>query len=119
MESALPRGLDKQLSRVQSKSDLSLQSTLQPRTTGTDDVQSNTSTAGGTAELCSESAKRVLKKIDWNLIPLLLFTYSLNFMDKSILSNAAVFGLTKDTVLPFPTISSLVCFKTDTGNNSV
>ncbi|KAJ5370176.1 uncharacterized protein N7496_006268 [Penicillium cataractarum] len=44
-------------------------------------------------------AKRVLRKIDMRLIPLLFFTYMLNFMDKTILSSASVFGLTEDTGL--------------------
>lgn len=43
-------------------------------------------------------ARRVLRKIDMRLVPLLFFTYMLNFMDKTILSSAAVFGLTEDTV---------------------
>ncbi|KAK5996161.1 putative transporter [Cladobotryum mycophilum] len=41
-------------------------------------------------------ARRVLKKIDRIIIPLLFVTYMLNFMDKVILSSAAVFGLRKD-----------------------
>lgn len=43
-------------------------------------------------------AKRVLRKIDMRLVPLLFITYGLNFMDKTILSSAAVFGLRDDTV---------------------
>lgn len=43
-------------------------------------------------------AARVLKKIDRAIIPLLFVTYMLNFMDKIILSSAAVFGLRDDTV---------------------
>lgn len=43
-------------------------------------------------------AKRVLRKIDMRLIPLLFITYGLNFMDKTILSSASVFGLRDDTV---------------------
>lgn len=42
--------------------------------------------------------KRVLRKIDWRLIPLMFITYNLNFMDKTILSSASVFGLREDTV---------------------
>lgn len=56
-------------------------------------------------------AKRVLRKIDMRLIPLLFITYGLNFMDKTILSSAAVFGLRDDTVRgtlisPTPPLSS-------------
>lgn len=43
-------------------------------------------------------AKRVLRKIDRRLVPLLFLTYMLNFMDKTILSSASVFGLSDDTV---------------------
>jgi len=43
-------------------------------------------------------AKRVLRKIDWRLIPLMFLTYNLNFMDKAILSSASVFGLREDNV---------------------
>lgn len=43
-------------------------------------------------------AKRVLRKIDRVIIPLLFITYNLNFMDKTILSSASVFGLREDTV---------------------
>lgn len=45
-----------------------------------------------------EMAKRVLRKIDRRLIPLLFITYMFNFMDKTILSSASVFGLRDDTV---------------------
>lgn len=49
-------------------------------------------------------AQRVLRKIDWRLIPLMFITYNLNFMDKTILSSASVFGLREDTVgTPFTT----------------
>ncbi|KAK6365543.1 hypothetical protein LTS17_011262 [Exophiala oligosperma] len=44
-------------------------------------------------------AKRVLRKIDWRLMPLMFVTYNLNFMDKTILSSASVFGLREDTHL--------------------
>ncbi|GAD91572.1 conserved hypothetical protein [Paecilomyces variotii No. 5] len=47
----------------------------------------------------SEFSIHVLRKIDFRLIPLLFMTYNLNFMDKTILSSAAVFGLEEDTHL--------------------
>lgn len=49
-------------------------------------------------DLDSALAKRVLRKIDMRLIPLLFVTYNLNFMDKTILSSASVFGLKDSTV---------------------
>ncbi|ETN41456.1 uncharacterized protein HMPREF1541_03392 [Cyphellophora europaea CBS 101466] len=42
-------------------------------------------------------AKRVLRKIDRRLMPLLFITYMFNFMDKTILSSASVFHLREDT----------------------
>lgn len=48
----------------------------------------------------NEMAKRVLRKIDYNIIPVLFVTYMFNFMDKTILSSASVFGLREDTVSP-------------------
>src|SRR3954453_563989 len=57
------------------------------------------STAPDGAEQATNAlAKRVLRKIDRRLIPLLFTTYMFNFMDKVILSSAAVFGLRHDTV---------------------
>ncbi|KAG8354592.1 hypothetical protein FVEN_g7386 [Fusarium venenatum] len=47
----------------------------------------------------NEAGKRTLVKIDRTIIPLLFITYMFNFMDKVILSSAAVFGLREDTHL--------------------
>lgn len=44
-------------------------------------------------------AKRVLRKIDFRILAIMFVTYNLNFMDKTILSSAAVFGLKEDTHL--------------------
>ncbi|KAG5923441.1 hypothetical protein E4U61_003342 [Claviceps capensis] len=44
-------------------------------------------------------AGQVLRKIDRAIIPLLFFMYMLSFMDKIILSSAAVFGLRQDNHL--------------------
>ncbi|KAJ4375434.1 hypothetical protein N0V86_006965 [Didymella sp. IMI 355093] len=55
--------------------------------------------ARGIVQHGDDIAKRVLRKIDWRLIPLMFITYNLNFMDKSILSSASVFGLREDTHL--------------------
>lgn len=55
-----------------------------------------------------DTARRVLRKIDRTIIPLLFITYMLNFMDKTILSNAAVFGLPEDNVSHLPTTAKLI-----------
>lgn len=44
-------------------------------------------------------AKRVIRKIDLQILAIMFVTYNLNFMDKTILSSAAVFGLTEDNHL--------------------
>ncbi|KAH7018062.1 allantoate permease [Microdochium trichocladiopsis] len=41
----------------------------------------------------------LVKAIDWHIMPLLFVTYLFNFMDKTILSSAAVFGLREDNSL--------------------
>lgn len=57
-------------------------------------------------------AKRVVRKIDRFIIPVLFVTYMFNFMDRTILSSASVFGLREDTVrLPF--LSCAAHFTTD------
>lgn len=75
------------------------------------------STSGSTLStpentLEDEEANKVLAKIDRAIIPLLFIIYMLNFMDKVILSSAAVFGLREDTVCPSfdlgPTILTLL-----------
>ncbi|KAH8645671.1 major facilitator superfamily domain-containing protein [Xylariales sp. PMI_506] len=45
------------------------------------------------------TARRIMRKIDWRIMPLLFVTYAFNFMDKTILSSAAVFGLKDDNHL--------------------
>lgn len=44
-------------------------------------------------------AARVLRKIDMRILAIMFVTYNLNFMDKTIMSAAAVFGLTEDNHL--------------------
>ncbi|KAH9943992.1 major facilitator superfamily domain-containing protein [Epithele typhae] len=51
------------------------------------------------AFLESPLAKRVVRKIDRRLLPLLFVTYTFTFMDKTILSSAAVLGLRTSTHL--------------------
>ncbi|TQS33825.1 hypothetical protein Golomagni_05818, partial [Golovinomyces magnicellulatus] len=62
-------------------------------------MEATTSAHGGSQPDTAAIAARVLKKIDRAIIPLLFITYMLNFMDKVILSSAAVFGLRDDTYL--------------------
>ncbi|KAH8167638.1 hypothetical protein CIB48_g646 [Xylaria polymorpha] len=46
-----------------------------------------------------DKAHHIISRIDKRIIPLLFATAMVNFMDKTILSSAAVFGLRKDTGL--------------------
>ncbi|KAK0391468.1 hypothetical protein NLU13_0969 [Sarocladium strictum] len=46
-----------------------------------------------------ETNKRLLRKIDLNLMPLMCIVYGLNFLDKTTLSYASVMGLKKDIKL--------------------
>lgn len=55
------------------------------------DVESNIS-------IDADLARKVLRKIDWRLLPIMFITYNFNFIDKTILSSASVFGLKADTV---------------------
>ncbi|KAM5350664.1 hypothetical protein ACJ41O_007169 [Fusarium nematophilum] len=51
---------------------------------------------GEMLELDEATNKRLLRKIDWRLMPVLCFTYALQYYDKAILSQAAIFGLRDD-----------------------
>jgi MFS family permease len=51
---------------------------------------------GEVIELTPEDEKRLLRKIDWNLMPLLCLVYGLNYLDKTTISYASVMGLKKD-----------------------
>lgn len=55
--------------------------------------------SGGRVYVTAEDNKRVLRKIDWVVLPLLLSIYSLQSLDKTSLSYASVFGLLDDTHL--------------------
>jgi hypothetical protein len=46
-----------------------------------------------------EDNARVLRRIDWRILPLILFVYCLQSLDKTTLSYASVFGLIQDTNL--------------------
>ena len=50
-------------------------------------------------------SKRVIRKIDVRILLIMFVTYNFNFMDKTILSSASVFGLTEDNHLVGPQYS--------------
>ncbi|KAE8420570.1 major facilitator superfamily domain-containing protein [Aspergillus pseudocaelatus] len=42
------------------------------------------------------ASRKLVRKIDWKLMPVMCFTYALQYYDKAILSQAAIFGLRED-----------------------
>ncbi|QGI67568.1 hypothetical protein CEK26_011519 [Fusarium fujikuroi] len=57
------------------------------------------SVIGASVELDEETNRKLLRKIDRKLMPVLCFTYALQYYDKAILSQAAIFGLREDLKL--------------------
>lgn len=55
--------------------------------------------SGHAVVVTAEDNKRILRKIDLAILPLLLGVYALQSLDKTALSYASVFGLVKDTHL--------------------
>lgn len=47
-------------------------------------------------ELGPIEAKRILRKVDWRIIPLLQFLYMLTFLDRVNIGNARLWNLEKD-----------------------
>lgn len=46
-----------------------------------------------------QEARQVLRRIDWHILPLLMGTYMLQYLDKSTVNFASVFGLREGTNL--------------------
>ncbi|KAE8393262.1 major facilitator superfamily domain-containing protein [Aspergillus alliaceus] len=51
---------------------------------------------GEAIELDAATNKRLLKIIDWHMMPLMCFVYGMNYLDKTTLSYASVMGLKPD-----------------------
>ncbi|KAL9109039.1 MAG: hypothetical protein Q9227_006279 [Pyrenula ochraceoflavens] len=51
---------------------------------------------GEVIEIDEATNKRLLRRIDWNLIPLMCVVYGMNYLDKTTLSYASIMGLKKD-----------------------
>ncbi|RSM12099.1 hypothetical protein CEP52_002617 [Fusarium oligoseptatum] len=69
---------------------------LGEKPTAVEGDHAGTSLDGDMIELDEATNKRLLRKIDWRLMPVLCFTYALQYYDKAILSQAAIFGLRDD-----------------------
>ncbi|KAF3075238.1 hypothetical protein CFAM422_002521 [Trichoderma lentiforme] len=50
-------------------------------------------------QIDEETERRLLRKIDWNLMPLMCIVYGLNYLDKTTLSYASIMGLKDDLKL--------------------
>ncbi|RJE20965.1 Major Facilitator Superfamily [Aspergillus sclerotialis] len=59
-------------------------------------VESNSLHIEESDSLCIEDEKRVIRKIDLHLLPLLIITYGLEYLDKTTLSYSAIMGLRED-----------------------
>jgi hypothetical protein len=51
------------------------------------------------ANFSDEKRKKVLRKVDWRLMPVLLLLYLATYLDKTNIGNAAIEGLTTDLKL--------------------
>jgi MFS transporter, ACS family, allantoate permease len=51
---------------------------------------------GEVVEVDEATNKRLLRIIDWHLIPLMCLVYGLNYLDKTTLSYASIMGIKKD-----------------------
>ena len=53
-------------------------------------------TSGEVHEISETESKRLLRIIDWHLMPLMCIIYALNFLDKTSLSYASIMGIKND-----------------------
>lgn len=67
--------------------------------TGKDQAAQLLKEAGGQVIVTPEDNKRILRKIDLTILPILLTVYCLQYLDKATLSYASVFGLITDAHL--------------------
>ena len=54
-------------------------------------------TEGFASPMSAEDEKRLRSKIDWRVVPLMLATYLLQYLDKTLVNYANVMGLQRDT----------------------
>ncbi|KAG5994962.1 hypothetical protein E4U54_002986 [Claviceps lovelessii] len=53
-------------------------------------------TYDGEKQWTDEEERRLRRKVDWSLMPIMCVTYALQYYDKNILSQASLFGIRKD-----------------------
>ncbi|KAF2720976.1 membrane transporter [Polychaeton citri CBS 116435] len=61
-----------------------------------DAMQAFAGRAGEVIEIDEATNQRLLRRIDWNLMPVMCVVYGLNFLDKTTISYASVMGIKKD-----------------------
>ncbi|KAK8198629.1 hypothetical protein M8818_006496 [Zalaria obscura] len=62
---------------------------------------------GTVGELTPEQNKKILRKIDWMIMPLMWCCYCLQYLDKTLINYAAVMGLYDDTTVTKTQFSNL------------
>ncbi|RVX66329.1 hypothetical protein B0A52_09760 [Exophiala mesophila] len=72
---------------------------LQVDTVHGDEATKVLATYEGDQEWSPEEEKKLTKRIDWKLLPVLCITYGLLYYDKAMLGQAAIFGLRDDLQL--------------------
>lgn len=68
---------------------------------------------GQVIEIDAATNKRLLRRIDWNLMPIMCVVYGLNYLDKTTLSYASIMGIKTDIGLvgdDYQWLSSLFYF---------
>ena len=63
--------------------------------------------SGALLDVAREEHKRTLRKIDRRIVPILFFTYMLQYLDKNSINFAATFGLKEGTHIDGPQYSWL------------
>ncbi|KAF2801527.1 uncharacterized protein BDZ99DRAFT_469533 [Mytilinidion resinicola] len=74
--------------------------------------------AHGISEVSPEESKRIRRKVDMILMPMLFVTYTLNFMDRQAVSYSANFGLKKDNRVGHTSESATSSRKRDASTNN-
>lgn len=54
----------------------------------------------GEADMASVDEKKLMRKVDWMLMPLMFAAYYLQYSDKTLMSYASIMGIIEDTNMP-------------------
>lgn len=64
---------------------------------------------GEVVEMTAEDEKKLVRKIDWMIMPLMWCCYVAQYLDKTLINYAAVMGLYDDAHITKADFSNLVC----------